>query len=146
MNTELQKKLERFCAYQERCKEDVLRKVTALRRETNNNTAGGRAMTGRKQAAKQSAPFTDKDVAEVLNYLEEERFIDENRFARLFAVSKLHQKQWGKYKIKAHLQAKGIDEKDIQDALTALDIEEYEAIKSKLIETKGEQAAFAHGF
>jgi hypothetical protein len=30
MNVELQKKAERFCAYQERCKQDVLRKFATL--------------------------------------------------------------------------------------------------------------------
>jgi regulatory protein len=90
--------------------------------------------------------FTDKDINEVLNYLEDEKFIDDNRFARIFAVSKLRQKQWGKYKIKAHLKAKDISAEDIRDALNSLDGEEYESIRNKLISTKGEQIAFAHGF
>jgi regulatory protein len=149
MNVELQKKLERFCAYQERCKYDVLRKISALRQAADNRMAGGRRVDDRMaggRTSKQNAPFTDKDVTEVLNYLEQEKYIDENRYAHIFAVSKLRQKQWGKHKIKAHLKAKGINEENIQAALTALDSEEYKAIQNKLTETKGEQIAFAHGF
>ncbi len=123
MDDNLQKKLERFCAYQERCKQDVLRKITTLR----------------------PAP-TDKDIEEVIRYLQKENFINENRYARLFAVSKLRQKQWGKYKIKAHLRAKNISQEDIQEALDSISENEYENIKQKLMEKKGEHIARAHGF
>ncbi len=125
MNVDLQKKLERFCAYQERCKQDVLRKIADLRRKEEIN---------------------GKDIEEAISYLQEENFINENRYARLFAVSKLRQKQWGKYKIKAHLRAKNISQEDIQEALNAINESEYENIKQKLMEKKGEQAARVHGF
>ena len=139
MNTDLQKKLERFCAYQERCKQDVLRKIAALQQAANRDRG-----TGRRSV--RVADFTQKDIIEVLDYLEREKFIDENRFACIFAVSKLRQKQWGQRKIKAHLKIKNISAENIQDAVNSLDREEYEAIRNKLISTKGEKIAFAHGF
>jgi regulatory protein len=141
VNTDLQIKLERFCAYQERCRQDIFRKVASLRQAaTRSKTESLRRRTVR------TADFTDKDVEEILSYLENEKFIDENRYARIFAVSKLRQKQWGKHKITAHLRSKGISAEDIKDALDSLDNEEYETIWNKLISTKGEQIAFAHGF
>jgi regulatory protein len=138
VNTDLRTKLERFCAYQERCRQDIFRKVASLRQAAMRNAT--------ESLRRRTADFTDKDVEEILNYLENEKFIDENRYARIFAVSKLRQKQWGKHKIKAHLKSKGISAEDIKDALDSLDNEEYETIRNRLISTKGEQIAFAHGF
>jgi regulatory protein len=140
MNTGLQKKLEHFCAYQERCRHDVLRKIAALQQAASRNGD----VKGRGSV--RVADFTQRDIIEVLDYLEKEKFIDDNRFARIFAISKLRQKQWGKCKIKVHLNVKGISAENIQDALNSLDDEEYESIRNKIISTKGEKAAFAHGF
>ena len=59
--------------------------------------------------------------AEVFKYLREQGFLDDARFAKTYAGSKLRLKKWGKMKIVQGLKIKGIKELHISNALKALD-------------------------
>jgi regulatory protein len=70
-----------------------------------------------------------EDRAEnVIAALKTERYLDNSRYARAFAVDKIRFNKWGKYKVAYLLRGKKISEKDIHDALGAIDIDEYKTI------------------
>lgn len=94
MNTadEIIQKLFRFCAYQERCKQDIRKKMREL-----------------------EIDFSEYDL--ILDYLEEENFLNEARFACAFAGGRFRIKRWGKHKIRNELRKKNIDRKQIERAL-----------------------------
>lgn len=85
-------KLFRFCAYQERCRQEVRKKMREL-----------------------GADPTEYDL--LLDYLEEENFLNEARFASAFAGGKFRVKRWGKQKIRNELRKRNIDQKLIERAL-----------------------------
>ena len=72
-------------------------------------------------------------------HLIEYNYLNEERFAGIFAQSKLHQKKWGKVRIKNELKARKISDYLITKSLKALSEEEYhhtfEALSEKHWET-----------
>ena len=99
--SELQKKLEYYCTYQERCHQDVVQKLWSL------------GVTGPQQD-------------ELLVHLIALNFLNEERFAHTFTLSKFHQKKWGKIRIKNELKQRQLNERLIRQALNSLPEEEYE--------------------
>lgn len=93
---EAKKKLEKYCAYQERCHSEVRHKL--LQYEVYGEA-----------------------LEEVLTYLIENNFLNELRFATAFARGKMNLKSWGKTKIQYHLKAKGISDYCINKALAQFD-------------------------
>src|SRR5690554_1055099 len=92
---EVQKKLEYFCAYQERCHQEVDKKLTAF-----------------LQSYRQKQ--------EIKSALMEGGFLDEGRFAIAFAGGKFRQKKWGKKKIVQQLKIRKISETNIRMALKTI--------------------------
>ncbi|MFK7970844.1 MAG: regulatory protein RecX [Bacteroidia bacterium] len=84
----------RYCAYQERCRQEVKQKMRNL-------------------------DVMDDDQEDMLLYLEEEGFLDEKRFARVFAGGKFRVKRWGKRKIFVALRKKAIPESYISKAFAS---------------------------
>jgi regulatory protein len=75
-----------------------------------------------------------EEALEVLKKLEEEKFIDEVRFAKAFARDKCKFGKWGKYKIRHALQEEKMNSELISDALDSIDESEYEEIiKNEII-------------
>lgn len=72
----------------------------------------------------------------ILAYLEEERFIDEQRYAQAYVNDKIRFQSWGKKKIRLMLYQKGIDSDYISEALAQFDEEEYLSILRQLMEKK----------
>ncbi len=99
-----------FCAYQERCISDVKRKLNSL-------------------------GVTGDDALKMIEQLKKERFIDEKRYAAFFVSGKFKNNGWGRIKIENALRAKGIDEKDIREAMYFIPEEAY-LTKLKLLITK----------
>ena len=104
-------KAKHFCAYQERCHSEVKEKLYSL---------------GQYK----------KDVEELLSELISENYLNEERFAILFAGGKFRIKQWGRIKIKYALKQKQISEYCIKKALNAIDESEYNRTLEKLSEQK----------
>lgn len=61
----------------------------------------------------------------IISALKSEKYIDNTRYARAFAVDKMHLNKWGKYKIKLLLKSKKISDSCITEALSAINDEEY---------------------
>lgn len=93
-------KIKRYCAYQERCTSEVKNKLKLW-------------------------GLSDKKSLEVINELTELQYIDDLRYANLFASGKMNVKGWGKQKITYALRTKQIDEKHIQEAISKLDSNDY---------------------
>lgn len=66
-----------------------------------------------------------EDREKIIKILKEQCFVDDVRFAEAFVKDKLNFKGWGKKKIQAHLQAKGVSKSIILSALNNLDGAEY---------------------
>lgn len=105
----------RYCAYQERCHQEVKNKLFEY-------------------------GLNSSDADELLSYLITEGFLNEERFAKLFAGGKFRIKQWGRIKIVHALEAKGISKKCIQIGLKEIEEPDYLQTLEKLIEEKVEHA------
>lgn len=115
-------KLSAYCAYQERCAQDVRLKM------------------GKLKVEKERFDF-------FLQKLEQLGFLNEERYAKTFIKSKLKRK-WGKMKIAAALSAKRIDKAVVKELLSGADKEDYSAQilalaerKAKTIKAKSKQDA-----
>ena len=111
-------KMAKYCAYQERCVKDVIEKL-------------------------KSFELTEKDREAILNYLIENRFVNNERFAHAFVRGKINQSGWGVNKIRFHLTQKGLDKDIIEEALRGYDEEAYrqrllDILKAKAKSVKAE--------
>ncbi|MBR4136148.1 MAG: RecX family transcriptional regulator [Bacteroidales bacterium] len=93
-------KLERYCAYQERCEADVRKKMVGL-------------------------AISSAQREEIMRRLIDQKFVDDARFAALFVRGKMRENQWGRLKIRQGLYAKGVDSAIIDQAIADIDPEEY---------------------
>ncbi len=105
-------KLAAFCAYQERCYQEIYAKLEEWKIEQDDHYA-------------------------IVTLLEEENFLNEKRFAESYTRGKFSYKKWGKRKIRYGLLQKDISEKMIQDAfLSEIKEEEYFSTLTELLEKK----------
>jgi regulatory protein len=107
------KKLEHYCAYQERCHSEVKSKLY----DYGLNTT---------------------DVDKVTAHLIAENYLNEERFAVAFAGGKFRVKDWGKVKIKYELKGRQVSDYCIRKALAQIDLDDYENKLNKLAEKKWE--------
>jgi len=99
-NEEAVQKLAKYCAYQERCQQEVDEKL-------------------------QSWGFPANDRRELIVRLIEQGFLNEERFARAYVRGKFKHNQWGKIKIRQGLKQRGISDQLIKMAFTEIDEREY---------------------
>lgn len=105
--------------------------------------------------------LSEEEIAEAVDYLVKEHFLDEERFVRFFVNDKLQFNKWGKIKLRFMLRQKQIPETVIREALDQINDELYlktlqNLLKAKVksikgasdYERKGKLAVFAqgHGF
>ena len=105
--------------------------------------------------------LSEEEIAEAVDYLTKEHFLDEERFVRFFVNDKLRFNKWGKVKLRFMLRQKQIPEIIVREALDQIDDDLYiktlqSLLKSKVksvkgiseYERKGKLALFAqgHGF
>lgn len=106
-------KLQRYCAYQERCHADVKEKLYGFG----------------------LAPL---EVENIIVHLIEENYLNEERFAILYAGGHFRTKKWGRLKILRGLKEKRISEYCIKKAMREIDMDDYAATLLKLAATKWE--------
>ncbi len=104
-------KIKGYCAYQERCHSEVIAKLYSFGLNKN-------------------------EVAEITAQLVNENYLNEQRFAILFAGGKFRMKKWGKNKIIHELKLKKISEYCIKKAISQIDFNDYEKTFEKLAEQK----------
>lgn len=80
--------------------------------------------------------LTDDEQARIMEYLTRERFVDDERFARAFAIDKIRYNKWGRRKVEQAMWMKRID-RDIQGrVLDDIDEEEYLEVLRPLLRNK----------
>lgn len=78
----------------------------------------------------------DDVQARVMEYLLKEKFIDEERYTRLFVEEKIKFNKWGRKKLEQALYMKRIPRSIYAPILDEIDEENYEEILRPLIEAK----------
>lgn len=104
---EATRKMERYCAYQERCHQEVAKKLARMN-------------------------MIPQAIDQIMTHLIKNDFLNEERFARGYARGKFHQKNWGKRRIVMELKRRQLSRFNIQNALRELDKEPYEEVLHKL--------------
>lgn len=107
----LKEKAARFCAYRDRCTFETRQRL-------------------RQYGA--SSGMCEK----IIDWLIDEQYLDDSRFATIFARSKFNSNQWGKLRIRAELQKRQIARHDIQQALELIDQQAYLQSLQKLAQRK----------
>ena len=97
---EATKKLESYCAYQDRCHKEVISKLKQLG----------------------MIPIA---IDQIVTQLIQENYLNEERFAKSFARGKFNIKKWGKKRITTELKIRDISKYNIKTALKEIDETEY---------------------
>ncbi|WP_426431689.1 regulatory protein RecX [Winogradskyella sp. HB-48] len=97
---EAQKKLENYCAYQERCHKEVRVKL-------------------------QDMNMIPEAIDKIMVHLIEHNFLNEERFAKAFVRGKFRIKKWGKDRLVRELKFRDISKYAIDVALTEIRDEDY---------------------
>ena len=125
---EAKKKIENYCAYQDRCHKEVANKLREM-------------------------GMIPRAIDQIIGHLIQENFLNEERFAKSYARGKFNIKKWGKKRIVNELKMRGISKYNITSALKEIDENEYlntlnllaekrlEAIREKNIQKRRKKLA-----
>jgi len=108
---ELLHKAASYCSISEHCVSDVEDKLTAW-------------------------GITAENKQKIIDRLKEEDFINEKRFCSYFVKDKFRFNKWGKIKISYALKQKGLENEQINSALSTIDDGEYEEMLATILKTK----------
>ena len=97
---EAKAKIESFCAYQERCHQDVEKKLRSWNMDYEHSNI-------------------------LISDLISNRYLDEERFAEAYISGKVNIKRWGRKKIVQNLKFKQVSEYSINKGIKAIDQEVY---------------------
>ena len=114
-------KMVKYCAYQERCVKEVRDKLKTY-----------------------VIPQKEKD--KILDYLLDNRFVNDERYANSFVRGKINQSGWGLNKIRFHLVQKGIAKDIIDEALGQTDEEAYRQRLIDILKTKAKTVKAENDF
>ncbi|AXT52250.1 RecX family transcriptional regulator [Aquimarina sp. BL5] len=109
--TEALKKMEHYCAYQERCHKDIKDKLSSMK-------------------------LIPEAKEKIILHLLEHNFLNEERFAKSFARGKFRIKKWGKQRIVRELKFRQISAYCIKMALKEIPENEYLETFHELAEKK----------
>jgi regulatory protein len=105
-----------WCAYQERCQQEVRDKLYEW-------------------------GLWSEAVENIIAELISQNFVDEERFARLYAGGKFRIKNWGRIKIKLELKKRRISDYCIRKAMTEIDEEAYRKVLEKVLNSYASKVA-----
>lgn len=111
---EIRDKLAKFCVYQDRCHWDVEQKFREFK-------------------------LIPEAKDEILIYLIQNDFLNEERFAKSFVRGKFNQKKWGINKISVELKKRDIPLNIIKIALEEIDVKNYKQTLAELYNNKKSQ-------
>ena len=77
-----------------------------------------------------------EDAERIIEYLVNEKYIDESRFCRAYAKDKMRYSHWGRIKIDQGMRMLGLDATMRREALEELPEEEYASILQNLLKGK----------
>ena len=93
-------KIQSYCLYQERCIKEVKNKLFSLK-------------------------VSSKSANDIIEYLIDNDYLNDERYAKMFIQGKLRIKKWGRIKLKYELRLKGIDIKIINKHINQINEEDY---------------------
>ncbi len=108
---EATRKIERFCACQERCHMEVVSKLREMR-------------------------MIPEVIDHIMAHLIHENYLNEERFAKSFARGKFAIKKWGKNRIVNELKQRKISPFNIKIALAEIDDDDYRKTLSELVQKR----------
>jgi regulatory protein len=108
------KKATKYCAYQDRCQQEVRNKLYDM-----------------------GAPH--ESIESIISDLISDNFLNEERFATSYARGKFYYKDWGRQKIVKELKQRKISEYCLRKAMLEIKEEDYFTTIDKLITKKGKQ-------
>lgn len=97
---EATRRMERYCAYQERCHQEVVAKLRSMR-------------------------MIPEAIDQIAVHLIQHGFLNEERFARAFVRGKFSQKSWGRNRLRRELKQRDIAESLIRRSLEELEEDTY---------------------
>jgi len=105
------RKLENYCAYQDRCHKEVEDKLFRMN-------------------------MIPEAKEKIILHLIEHKFLNEERFAKSFSRGKFRIKKWGKQRIVRELKYKGVSKYNIETALKEINEDDYLSAFNELAEKK----------
>ncbi|KAB1067357.1 RecX family transcriptional regulator [Tamlana haliotis] len=108
---EATKKLEHYCAYQERCHQEVRKKLVSM-------------------------SMIPEAIDMIIVHLLDQNFLNESRYAKAFVRGKFRIKHWGRHRLISELKQKDISKFNITQALAEIDDDEYLTVLSELSEKR----------
>ena len=114
-------RMERYCAYQERCHSEVVQKLQSMR-------------------------MIPEAIDSIVVHLIEHNYLNEERFTQAFVRGKFRQKQWGRIRLRSELKQKRISPYLIRKTLESIPESEYLSVfealfKKRLKNLEGEPPA-----
>ncbi len=108
---EATRKLEHYCAYQERCHQEVRKKLKSMH-------------------------MIPEAIDVIVVHLLEHNFLNEERFAKTFVSGKFRIKAWGRRRLTFELKKKDIGKVNINQALAEIENTEYIEVFNALAEKR----------
>ena len=105
------KKLQKYCAYQDRCHQEVRSKLLDLK-------------------------IYGEDLEDIIVSLIEDNYLNEERFACSYARGRFRMKQWGRVRIKQELKRRKISAYCLKKAMAEIEEEEYLKTLEHLLKKK----------
>ena len=93
-------KIQSYCLYQDRCVKEVKNKLYSFK-------------------------VSSQLVENIVEYLIDNDYLNEERYTKMFIQGKLRIKKWGRIKLKYELKSKGIDIKIINEHINQINEEDY---------------------
>ncbi len=112
--TEATRKMEHYCAYQERCHKEVVEKLKGMR-------------------------MIPDAIDHIIGHLIQENYLNEERFAKSFARGKFNIKKWGKNRIVRELKLRDISAYNIKSGLAEIEETTYLTTLDELSKKRLEQ-------
>ena len=110
-------KLQKYCAYQDRCHQEVRTKLIDL-------------------------GIYGDDLENIIVLLIEDNFLNEERFAQSYARGKFRMKKWGRVRIKRELKQRKISDYCIRKGMAEIDNETYLNTLREILQKR--QVQYAH--
>lgn len=107
-------KIAAYCSYQDRCQQEIINRLKKWE-------------------------YPEEDTPEVLAWLKDNKFWDEERYAASFVRGKFRANKWGKRKIMMALYQKGVASALGKEALKEINDEEYYEVALKIAIQKVER-------
>lgn len=108
---EATKKLEHYCAYQERCHQEVRQKLESMH-------------------------MIPEAIDVIIVHLLEHNYLNETRFAKTYVSGKFRIKAWGRSRLTFELKKKGVGKVNINQALAEIENTEYIEVFNELAEKR----------